>query len=45
MFIYPVQQEQVPLKGSLGDFLKFEHNEGDNDFAKNSKWNKFLKIL
>jgi len=22
----------VPLKGFLGDFVEFEHNEGDNDF-------------
>jgi len=25
---------KYPLKGFLGDFVEFEHNEGDNDFTK-----------
>jgi len=35
-----VQEMLNPLKGFLGDFVEFEHSEGDNDFSKIPQYNK-----
>jgi len=32
--IQGVQENVNSLKGFLGDFVEFEHNEGDNDFTE-----------